>query len=110
MIISLRKGSLESEDRATIEYRLYKEGDQVKCRRVQSLGKYNSVLSDQWISPLLKLDLKMLYYVNDDRFEPVKITKKCYNGTLFESNSYWDEDGFLKWDNKILEGPRTLDF
>ena len=52
----------------------------------------------------------MLYYVNDDRFESVKITKKCYNGTFFESNSYWDEDGFLKWDNKIIEGPRTLDF
>jgi hypothetical protein len=74
------------------------------------LGKYNGKLSDEWTHWLLKLDLKMLYYVNDDRFEPVKITKKCYNGTFFESDSYWDEDGFLKWDNKIIEGPRTLDY
>lgn len=110
IIISLRKGSRYSEDRATIEYQLYREDDKTKCRRVQSLGKYNGKLSDEWTHWLLKLDLKMLYYVNDDRFEPVKITKKCYNGTFFESDSYWDEDGFLKWDNKIIEGPRTLDF
>jgi hypothetical protein len=110
IILSLRKGSRYSEERATIEYQLYREDDKVKCRRVQSLGKYNGKLSDEWIHWLLKLDLKMLYYVNDDRFESVKITKKCYNGTFFESNSYWDEDGFLKWDNKIIEGPRTLDF
>jgi hypothetical protein len=110
IILSLRKGSRYSEERATIEYQLYREDDKVKCRRVQSLGKYNGKLSDEWIHWLLKLDLKMLYYVNDDKFESVKITKKCYNGTFFESDSYWGEDGFLKWDNKIIEGPRTLDF
>jgi hypothetical protein len=110
IIISLRKGSRNSEDRATIEYQLYLEDDKTKCRRVQSLGKYNGKLSDEWTHWLLKLDLKMLYYVNDDRFEPVKITKKCYNGAFFESGSYWDEDGFLKWTHKTIEGPRTLDF
>jgi hypothetical protein len=110
IILSLRKGSRYSEERATIEYQLYREDDKVKCRRVQSLGKYNGKLSDEWIHWLLKLDLKMLYYVNDDRFKSVRITKKCYNGTFFESDSYWDENGFLKWDNKIIEGPRTLDF
>jgi hypothetical protein len=110
IIVSLRKGSRYSEDRATIEYQLYREDDKTKCRRVQSLGKYNGKLSDEWIHWLLKLDLKMLYYVNDDRFETVKITKKCYNGTLFESNSYWDEDDFLKWTHKTIEGLRKLDF
>ena len=110
IIISLRKGSRNSEERATIEYQLYREDDKTKCRRVQSLGKYNGKLSDEWTHWLLKLDLKMLYYVNDDRFEPVKITKKCYNGAFFESGSYWDEDGFLKWTHKTIEGPRTLDF
>jgi hypothetical protein len=110
IILSLRKGSRYSEERATIEYQLYREDDKVKCRRVQSLGKYNGKLSDEWTHWLLKLDLKMLYYVNDDRFEPVKITKKCYNGAFFESDSYWDEDGFLKWTHKTIEGPRTLDF
>jgi hypothetical protein len=110
IILSLRKGSRYSEERATIEYQLYREDDKVKCRRVQSLGKYNGKLSDEWTHWLLKLDLKMLYYVNDDRFEPVKITKKCYNGAFFESGSYWDEDGFLKWTHKTIEGPRTLDF
>jgi len=110
IIISLRKGSRYSEDRATIEYQLYREDDKTKCRRLQSLGKYNGKLSDEWAHWLLKLDLKMLYYVNDDRFETVKITKKCYNGAFFESNSYWDEDNLLKWIQKTIEGPRTLDF
>lgn len=110
IIISLRKGSRYSQDRATIEYQLYREDDKTKCRRVQSLGKYNGKLSDEWTHWLLKLDLKMLYYVNDDRFETVKITKKCYNGAFFESNSYWDEDDSLKWTQKTIEGPRTLDF
>jgi hypothetical protein len=108
IIISLRKGSVESEDRATIEYRLYKEGDQVKCRRVQSLGKYNSVLSDQWISPLLKLDLKMLYYINHENFDTVKITKKCHNDTFLESDSYWDEDGIIRWVYKTIEGDTLI--
>ena len=68
------------------------------------MGKYNSVLSDQWISPLLKLDLKMLYYINHENFDTVKITKKCHNGTFLESDSYWDEDGIIRWVYKTIEG------
>ena len=101
MIISLRKGSRDSDVRATIEYNLYRENDKVKCRRVQSLGKYNGKLSDEWIHWLLKLDLKMLYYLNDDRFETVKITKKCNNGAILKSDSYWDGDGVIRWTSKI---------
>lgn len=107
LIISLRKGSRDSEERATIEYQLYREDNKVKCQRVQSLGKYNGKLSDEWIHWLLKLDLKMLYYVNDDRFETVKITKKCYNGTFFESDSYWDDDGLIQWTYKIDNSTQT---
>ena len=101
IILSLRKGSRYSEERATIEYQLYREDDKVKCRRVQSLGKYNGKLSDEWIHWLLKLDLKMLYYLNDDRFETVKITKKCNNGAILKSDSYWDGDGVIRWTSKI---------
>ena len=101
MIISLRKGSRDSDERATIEYNLYRENDNIKCGRTQSLGKYNGKLSDEWIQCLLKLDLKMLSYVNDERFETVKITKKCNNGTFLESDSYWDENGVIRWTNKI---------
>jgi hypothetical protein len=104
MIISLRKGSIDSDERATIEYYLYRENDKkIKCKRVQSLGKYNGVLSDEWTQWILKLDLKMSYYVNDNRFETVKITKKCNNGTFLESDSYWDENGVIRWANKIDE-------
>lgn len=103
MIISLRKGTYTSEERATLEYQFYKEDDKVKCRRVQSLGKYNGKLSDEWIPYLLKLDLKMLYYVNHEDFDTVKITKTCKNGTFLESDSYWGGNGDIKWTHKQIE-------
>jgi hypothetical protein len=46
----------------------------------------------------------MLYYVNDKRFESVKITKDCPNGTMLESDSYFNEEGTLKWTYKSIEG------
>ena len=104
MIISLRKGSQFSDERATIEYIIFEKEDKRQVQRVQSLGRFNSKLSDDWISKLLKLDLRMLYYVNDKRFESVKITKDCPNGTILESDSYFNEEGTLKWTYKSIEG------
>jgi len=108
IIISLRLGSNTSDERATIEYQLYKEEDKVKCRRVQSLGKYNGKLSDKWIPYLLKLDLKMLYYVNHKDFDTVKITKTCKNGSVLKSDSYWDDNGVIRWTHKNIEGNTTF--
>lgn len=104
LIISLRKGSPSSEERATIEYKISNNGKHVVVDRVQSLGRFNSKLDEHWSVPLFKLDECLLSYIKDKRFETVKLTKKCANGTYLESGSEWDELGNLKWSFKGIEG------
>jgi hypothetical protein len=104
LIISLRKGSPSSEDRATIEYKFSKDGDKIKGHRVQSLGRFNSRLDEHWMVPLFKLDEYVLSFIQDKQFETVKLTKKCANGTFLESESYWDESGTLRWTYKPIDG------
>jgi len=104
LIISLRKGSPNSDDRATIEYKFSNNGNYIVSGRVQSLGRFNSKLDEHWMTPLFKLDEHVLSYVKDKKFETVKLTKKCANGTLLESDSEWDEFGTLRWTYKGIEG------
>lgn len=100
IIISLRKDSEVSDDRATIEYYLKKIYDNVEIVRVQTLGKYNSKLTDDWDIPIEKLDKMVLGWVNNKEFETVKIEKICANGIKFESDSHFDERGNLTWTYK----------
>jgi hypothetical protein len=108
LIVSLRKGSTDSNERATIEYKISKEGDNIKCHRVQSLGRFNGKLDTEWMEPLFKLDKYLLSYVKDKRFEPVKIIKKCANGSLLDSNSEWDNTGVLRWTYRAIENNQTI--
>jgi len=110
IIISVRKGSRISNERATIEYQLSKVGDKIKCRRIQSLGKFNGKLPESWLYYLVKLDMRMSDYINHKNFETVKITKKCSNGIEIHSDSYWDEDGLIKWTHKTIDGPHTIQY
>lgn len=107
-IVSLRKGSPSSDERATIEYKISKEGDKIKCHRVQSLGRFNGKLEEHWMSPLFKLDEILLSYIKDKRFDTVKITKKCANGSFLESNSEWDNGGVLRWTYRAIESNQTI--
>jgi len=102
LIISLRKGGKYSEERATVEYKFKKVDDVIYIHRVQSLGKFNGKLEDRWEMVLLNLDLSVLSCVRDPRFKPVKLTKKCNNGTILESDSYWSE-GVLKWTTQNID-------
>lgn len=100
IIISLRKNDVNSDERATIEYKLSKKLDDVCIERVQSLGRFNGKLSDEWNGALFSLDEMMLSYINDKNFDTVKIIKECKNGHVFESNSIWGENGRLIWDKQ----------
>ena len=104
IIVSLRKGSPYSEERATIEYRLTKEGDKIKCDRVQSLGRFNTKLDEDWMEPVFNLDEYLLSFVKDKKFKTVMLTKKCANGTVLQSDSEWDDSGNLRWTYKGIEG------
>jgi hypothetical protein len=96
LIISVRCGQF-SEERATIEYSLTKKDDKIFADRVQSLGKFNQKLDVQWTTVLLKLDQVVLSCVRDKRFETVKLTKECNNGAVLKSDTYWNDEGKLRW-------------
>ena len=109
-VVSVREGSSESENRATIEYYFnYNLLDKkVEVNRIQSLGKFNNRLTSEWDNVLFKLDEKMLSCVKDKRFETVKLTKKCNNGVMMESDTYWDETGRLRWVHKNIESNYSI--
>jgi len=106
-IISLRKGHYG--DRATIEYNLTKVEDKVEVKRIQSLGRFNNKLSEEWNDVLFKLDEVVLSSVKDKRFETVKINKECMNGVKLNSDSEFDHGGKLRWTYKNIDsGPRGI--
>lgn len=107
-IVSLRKG--QYGDRATIEYNLTKDGgDKIEVKRIQSLGRFNNRLGEEWNDVLFKLDEVVLSSVKDKKFETVKISKECKNGVVLNSDSYWDHGGKLRWTYKNIEsGPRGV--
>jgi hypothetical protein len=102
IIVSVRKGNNDSDERATIEYKISKTSGDISVERVQSLGRFNNKLDDEWNDILFKLDEVMLYYVKDERFDTVQIKKKCKNGVELNSTSDWNDNGKLFWtENKI---------
>ena len=106
LIVSVRGGGL-LEERATIEYRLTMKDELVHADRVQSLGKFNQKLEAHWDTVLLKLDKQVLSCVRDERFETVKLTKECKNGTILNSDTYWDEEGTLRWTFKNIDSTQS---
>jgi len=106
LIVSVRGGGL-LEERATIEYRLTMKDGLVHADRVQSLGKFNQKLDAHWDTVLLKLDKQVLSCVRDERFETVKLTKECKNGTILNSDTYWDEGGTLRWTFKNIDSTQS---
>jgi len=96
-IVSLRKGSVDSEDRATIEFRLHKLGDTITFTMPQMLGRFNSSLDDEWDVPIQLLKTMFTNCLQDKRFEPVRIKKVFKNNKELISDTYWDDDGRLRW-------------
>lgn len=107
LIVSLRNG--QYGDRATIEYDLTKVDDKVKIKRIQSLGRFNNPLAEEWNDILFKLDEVVLSSVKDKRFETVKIFKECKNGVKLNSDSEFDHKGKLRWTHKNIDSsPRGI--
>jgi hypothetical protein len=103
MIVSLRKGGVDSEVRATIEYKLRLVSKTIQIDRVQSLGRFNKNLSEEWDDVLFKLDKRMLSYVKDDNFDMFKIKKVYKSGLEVDSTSYWKDSGRLVWDTDKID-------
>lgn len=97
IIISLRKDG----QRATIEYKIGLINEQVHIGRIQTLGKHNKALSDDWNDVLLKLDKIILSYGKHKEFRLPYIIKETKNGMKVHSGSKWDGP-FLKWENPVI--------
>jgi hypothetical protein len=103
IIVSLRKGSVDSDVRGTIEYSLHKDEDGIWVNRVQYLGRFNERLSQEWNSALSRLDYVMDDCIRDKRYENVKLKKECANGVILHSDSEWNDKGRLEWAYKNIE-------
>lgn len=103
LIISLRKNSTISDERATIEYQIFKKDDVITFNRPQSLGKYNSRLDSSWNEALKSLDQMMENWIGDGKnFETVKLQKILENKNKLYSDSEWSENGFLFWTYNVI--------
>lgn len=90
MIISLRKDSPQSKERATIEFRISFD-TVIEIKRVQTLGRFNKTLTDDWTDVLNRLDKRIDDIVH--LFETPKIHCKIgYNE--FQSDSKFVENIF----------------
>jgi hypothetical protein len=85
LIISFREGSQDSKVRATIEFTISEEN---KLKRIQTLGRFNKGLDNEWKKPLMMLDLKIGKLMSAKLFElPGVILKIGYKE--FKSGSHF---------------------
>jgi len=98
LIISLRDGSVDSEERATIEYQITKYVDENRYRfyRIQSLGRFNHNLSDEWLKVIDMLDKRMS---GDDVVSSFTLPKLK---VIIGNNIIESDSSFKVTDNKFL--------
>jgi hypothetical protein len=106
LIISLREGDVDSEERATIEYQIHKVGNDVKMSRVQSLGRFNQALDFKWYGVLEELDNRINSALKDVGFELPKVVvefggQSVESETKFIKNSFNDKS-YLNWVSTFL--------
>jgi hypothetical protein len=83
LLISMRRGEGETEERASIEYRITLPSlhNTFDLERVQTLGKHNRSLDESWNEVLVKLDNKIYQY--EDLFDTLQIKGEFKNKELF---------------------------
>jgi hypothetical protein len=98
IIFSIRNGGIESQDRATIEYRLEKnsEDNTIIAKNVQSRIRYNQTPNEEWKEVIDKLDYIVNTFVNGKFYKNVEIKKTCKNGVILQTGSDW-KNGYLSW-------------
>jgi len=93
IIISLRKGSVNSKNRATLEYKIFDENNEIKFERVQSLGQFNKSLDETWKKVLIELDTKLFYSLQNNLFKLPEIEIR-YAGKTYISHLIFVQDNY----------------
>jgi len=108
LIISFREGSQDSKVRATIEFTISEENKILKLKRVQTLGRFNRRLEDEWKKPLMMLDLKIIKLMSAKLFElPGVILKIGYKE--FKSGSHFvDEQYYVHRPSDKIQSLKVL--
>jgi hypothetical protein len=80
-----------------------------RVERVQSRGKYNKTLSEEWETPMKELDGYVSHLFKNELLKLPKMVKKYKNGKVFKSQAVFTKetndkgvviDMFPVWDDK----------
>ena len=138
LLVSLRRGQGDTEERASIEYRIRLNNDKTfNLDRVQTLGKRNDRLDDTWDDALFKLDSRIWDLQDRGFFDTLQIKGEFKNKELFsdwgtkevvrysvtktgkdttEQQLCWENDSIMKLNSynynivPVYNDPDALDF
>ena len=100
LIVSLRKGTNDSKDRATIEYKICETNGRILLRRVQTLGRFNQRLTPDWNDSIMLLDTNIEKVLDEKLFKPPTVELKLGNKVLI-SNSIFKPSKFHRNHDEI---------
>jgi hypothetical protein len=115
-IVSLRNGSVDSKERATIEYQIKFENERLRLKRVQSLGRFNSSLDESWNRPLVLLDIRIEKLVHEKLFDLPKVELNVGNKRFVSESNFTEgltntlnhqTEMYLKWDDERITNVRA---
>jgi hypothetical protein len=122
LLISVRRGEGDTEERASIEYQIipmvWSNGDfNFKLNRVQTLGKFNHRLDSSWDDVLVKLDERISFMEYEKLFDTLQIegefggrkvfsdyTIKEYDRKSYGGVSQIKVGVYLDWENDSITG------
>jgi hypothetical protein len=110
VLISLRRGEGETEERASIEIEVtplvWPDEMYFNLRRVQTLGKRNNRLDNSWDDVLSKLDERIEYIVRERLFDTLQIGGEFGGRKVFSDYVIKDysRDGYEKNVTSISKG------
>ena len=108
LLISVRRGEGDTEERASVEYQIipmvWPNKFEFNLNRVQTLGKFNQRLDSSWDDVLVKLDKKI--FDHKDLFDTLQIDGEFGGRKVFSDYIIKDysRDGFDKSVSSISKG------
>jgi hypothetical protein len=115
LIISLRKGSEDSKERGTIEYKIFELNKKIMLRRVQTLGRFNQRLNEEWDEVIQLLDSNIERLIDNKIFKLPSVELKMgdrvvYSNSKFKPNPWVKtEENYLCWENDGIVNVQSLD-
>ena len=110
LLISMRRGVGETEERASIEYQIipivWTDKTEFNLNRVQTLGKFNQRLDSSWDNVLVKLDERISKLVDEKIFDTLQIEGEFGGRKVFSDYiiKEYDRTGFNTGVTSIKKG------